>query len=106
MLYEVITVWTILDANITTLIAAVVLMFFGAGQIKGFAYTLAIGIGVSVFTALVISRWLLKILIALNVKNTKVYFSGADPEKPAREKTMKIMKNAPILVSISGIIIV
>jgi len=98
-------VWTILDANITTLIAAVVLMFFGAGQIKGFAYTLAIGIGVSVFTALVISRFLLKMLIALNIKNSKVYFSGADPEKPAREKPMQIMKKAPIFASVSGIII-
>ncbi len=98
-------IWTILDANITTLIAAVVLMFFGTGTIKGFAYTLAIGIGVSVFTALVISRILLRCLIGLNIKNTKVYFSGIDPEKPAKIRNIKVMKNSKIFVFISTLVI-
>jgi len=99
-------IWTILDANITTMIAAVVLMFFGTGQIKGFAYTLAVGIGVSVFTALVISRWLLRILIGLNIKNTKVYFSGTDPEKQAKVRNIKVMKNSKIFAGISTLVIV
>ena len=48
---------TILDANITTLLAASVLYTLGSGPVKGFAVTLAIGIFTSVFTAFVITRW-------------------------------------------------
>jgi preprotein translocase subunit SecD len=48
--------WTILDANITTLITALVLYQYGTGPIKGFAVTLSIGIATSVFSALVITR--------------------------------------------------
>jgi len=47
---------TILDANITTLIAALVLFQFGTGPVKGFAVTLSIGIIVSLFTAIFITR--------------------------------------------------
>ncbi len=64
---------TIADANITTLIVAFVLMYFGTGAIKGFAYTLTIGIIVSMFTALVVTKFLLRCLIALEVKNPKLY---------------------------------
>ena len=48
----------IIDGNVTTLIAAAVLWFMGSGTVKGFAQTLAIGIVVSMFTALVITRLL------------------------------------------------
>jgi preprotein translocase subunit SecD len=48
--------WTVLDANITTLITALVLYEFGTGPIKGFAVTLSIGIVTSVFAAMVITR--------------------------------------------------
>jgi len=48
--------WTILDANITTLISAIVLFEYGTGPIKGFAVTLSIGVVTSVFAALVITR--------------------------------------------------
>lgn len=48
--------WTILDANITTLITAIILFEFGTGPIKGFAVTLSVGILTSVFSALVITR--------------------------------------------------
>ncbi len=65
--------WTIIDANLTTLIVAFVLMYFGTGAIKGFAYTLTIGIIVSMFTALIITKFLLRCLIALDVKNPKLY---------------------------------
>ena len=50
--------WTILDANITTLITAIILFQFGTGPIKGFAVTLSVGIVTSVFSALVITRLL------------------------------------------------
>jgi len=51
---------TIFDANVTTLIAALILIYFGIGPIKGFAVTLSIGIVTSMFTAVVFTRWLLK----------------------------------------------
>jgi len=47
---------TIVDANITTLIAAFVLLFFGTGPIRGFAVTLAVGIVTSMFSALIFTR--------------------------------------------------
>jgi preprotein translocase subunit SecD len=50
--------WTVLDANITTLITAIILYEYGTGPIKGFAVTLSIGILTSVFTALIITRLL------------------------------------------------
>ncbi len=47
---------TIMDANVTTLIAALVLFQFGTGPVKGFAVTLSIGVCASMFTAIVVSR--------------------------------------------------
>lgn len=49
---------SVLDANITTLIAAMFLFLFGTGPIRGFAVTLSVGILASVFTAVFVSRWL------------------------------------------------
>ena len=53
---------TIMDANVTTLIAAVVLFAFGTGPIKGFAVTLSIGILTSMFTAIVVSRGIIYLI--------------------------------------------
>ena len=53
----------IIDANITTLIAAVILLLFGSGPVKGFAITLGIGIVTSVFTAIWVTRLLISIWI-------------------------------------------
>lgn len=65
---------TIIDSNITTLIAALVLFFFGTGPIKGFAVTLSIGIISSMFTAIVVTRYLLKLLVQSNLtKNLKLF---------------------------------
>ncbi|MBZ4666160.1 MAG: protein-export rane protein SecD [Mahella sp.] len=63
----------ILDSNITTLIAGIVLYFYGTGTIKGFAVTLIIGIAVSMFTAVVVTRYLLKLVMDFGIKNLKVY---------------------------------
>ncbi|MGA1824506.1 MAG: MMPL family transporter, partial [bacterium] len=49
---------TIVDANVTTLIAAIVLFQFGTGPIKGFAFTLSLGIAASMFTAIVATRFI------------------------------------------------
>lgn len=61
----------ILDSNITTLIAAFVLMAFGTGSIKGFAYTLAIGIGASMVSAVFVTRFFMRRLVMLDIKNPK-----------------------------------
>lgn len=63
----------IFDGNITTLIAALVLMWLGSGTVKGFAYTLALGIVVSMFTALVVSRFIVNALYAVGVRDEKYY---------------------------------
>ena len=63
----------ILDSNITTLIAAVVLYFFGMGTVVGFAVTLGLGVVVSMFTVLVVSRFLLYRLVDMNIKSLKAY---------------------------------
>ena len=61
----------ILDGNITTLIAAIVLMGLGSGTVKGFAYTLMIGIILSMFTALVVTRWILYSFYWLGMRDEK-----------------------------------
>ncbi|MDO4601121.1 MAG: protein translocase subunit SecD [Eubacteriales bacterium] len=66
----------IFDGNITTLIAAFVLMWLGSGTVKGFAYTLALGIVISMFTALVISRLIVNALYAVGIRNPKFYGSA------------------------------
>jgi protein-export membrane protein SecD len=60
---------TILDANITTLIASLVLFFLGTGPVKGFAVTLSIGIVTSVFTAFIITRLIVSIWLLKNKPN-------------------------------------
>jgi SecD/SecF fusion protein len=63
----------ILDGNITTMIAAIVLILMGSGTVKGFAYTLAISIILSMFTSLVVTRWILYSLYGLGLKDEKFY---------------------------------
>ncbi len=63
----------IVDGNITTLIAAAVLGALGSGTVKGFAITLAIGVILSMFTALVITRILMNALYAVGVRKEKFY---------------------------------
>ena len=63
----------VMDSNVTTLIAAVVLLVFGTGTIKGFALTLTISVIASLFTAVLVTRTLLKWICNLNVKNPKLY---------------------------------
>ena len=63
----------IFDGNITTLIAAFVLNWLGSGTVKGFAQTLALGIVLSMFTALVVSKYLMYAVYAVGVRNEKFY---------------------------------
>ena len=62
---------TILDSNLTTLVAAIVLFYFGSGPVRGFAVTLAIGIATSMFTSVTVTRLIIASLIA-KYKPTKL----------------------------------
>ncbi|HJB15846.1 MAG TPA: protein translocase subunit SecD [Candidatus Blautia excrementipullorum] len=92
----------IFDGNITTLIAAFVLMWLGSGTVKGFAYTLALGIVVSMFTALVVSRLVVNALYAVGVRDEKYY--GRAKERKAVNFTgkRKIFFLISILLILSG----
>lgn len=74
----------VIDANITTAIAAVVLFIFGTGTIKGFALTLGIGIVVSMFTAIILTRFLLKAIFDMNLRNPALY--GLSKSKKKEEE--------------------
>lgn len=63
----------ILDSNITTIISCVVLYLSGIGAVTGFALTLGIGVVISMFTAVVITKFLLRQLVYLNVTNRKLF---------------------------------
>ncbi|MEE2950585.1 MAG: protein translocase subunit SecDF [Pseudomonadota bacterium] len=74
---------TIVDANITTLIAAVILFFLGSGPVRGFAVTLAVGIVTTVFTAYTLTRW----LVAYWVKTRRPKALPDGPLRLVREVT-------------------
>jgi len=63
----------VIDSNITTIIASVVLYFFGTGTIKSFAITLFIGIVVSMLTAVTLTKFLLKQIVGFGIKNPAFY---------------------------------
>lgn len=63
----------VIDSNVTTIISAVVLIFLGTGTLKGFGVTLLIGVIVSMISAIFVTKFLLKQMIGLNVKNLWLY---------------------------------
>jgi preprotein translocase subunit SecD len=63
---------TILDSNVTTLIGAAVLLWLGTGPIRGFAVTLSLGVVVSMFTAIVVTRWLVELCADLGLQDRLV----------------------------------
>ena len=91
----------ILDGNITTLIAAAVLWLKGSGTVKGFAQTLALGIVISMFTALVVTRIIIFAFYAIGIKDAKFY----GREKKEREP-IDFLGKKKIFFAISAVIIV
>ena len=89
----------IIDGNVTTLIAAVVLFIFGTGPVQGFAITLALGIVLSMFTALVVTRLLIKAFYAMGLKDVKWY--GVKKT----EKVYDFLSKRHIFFALSGVII-
>ena len=89
----------IFDGNITTLIAAFVLMWLGSGSVKGFAYTLALGIVLSMFTALVVSRLIVNALYAVGVRDEKFY------GKTIERKSINFVGKKKIFFIISAVLV-
>ncbi|MCD7739243.1 MAG: protein translocase subunit SecD [Lachnospiraceae bacterium] len=90
----------ILDGNVTTMIAALVLMVMGSGVIRGFALTLMLGIALSMFTSLVITRLLVNAFYAIGLKSKKFY--GVAKE----HKTINFLGKRHIFFALSGVLIV
>ncbi len=65
---------TVIDAHVTTLIAALTLYIFGTGSIRGFALTLGIGILVSLFTAITFTRFVLRLIVGISPKMKTTWF--------------------------------
>lgn len=78
---------TILDSNLTTIMAAAVLFYLGTGPIKGFAVTLALGTLLSMFTAVTVTKFLLRFLIYSNITNRPFLFGAKAPK--AKEEVAK-----------------
>ena len=90
----------IVDGNVTTLIAAAVLWMMGTGSVKGFAQTLAIGILVSMFTALVITRMIVYAFYAVGFRKEKLYY------KPKKERNpIDFLSKKKICFILSAVVI-
>ncbi|MGN0383089.1 MAG: protein translocase subunit SecD [Eubacterium sp.] len=89
----------IVDGNVTTLIASLVLMWKGSGTVQGFAQTLAVGILLSMFSALVISRIFVNLLYNMGLQDAKFY------GKSREVKVINFLKNKVVFFAISIIII-
>ena len=97
----------ILDGNITTLIAAAILAYKGTGSVQGFAQTLALGIVLSMFTALVVSRLIVNAVYTLGIKDAKYY--GTAKERKAvdfvgKRKIFFIVSIVVILIGPAGML--
>lgn len=74
---------TIFDSNITTLIAAVILFYLGTGPIRGFAVTLGLGVVLSMFTAITVTKFLMNFLLASNLTKNGFLYGVKYPKKEA-----------------------
>ena len=89
----------IIDGNVTTLIAALVLGLRGSGTVKGFAQTLAIGILLSMFTSLFVTKWLMQALFNLGLSDVKFYGVGKEPKK------LNVLEHRKLFFTISACVI-
>ena len=94
----------IIDGNITTIIAAIVLFALGSGTVKGFATTLGLGIVVSMFTALFITRTALNSFYVLGAKNPKLYGSKKDGKIIDFVSKRYYFMAASVLIILAGVV--
>lgn len=90
----------IVDGNVTTLIAGIVLLIFGSGTIKGFAQTLILGIVLSMITALFVTKYLMQAFFALGIKDEKWY------GKAKERKEVDFLGKKFIFLIVAGVCIV
>ena len=76
---------TVIDANVTTIIAAIVLWIICPGSVKGFAITLFIGVLLSMVTAIFVTRWLIKLFRPLTKKEKEAKFLGLKKKEAAND---------------------
>ncbi|MDO5140900.1 MAG: protein translocase subunit SecD [Eubacteriales bacterium] len=96
----------IVDGNVTTLIAAVVIYLKGSGTVKGFAQTLALGIVLSMITALFITRWLINAFYWLGADKASLYGVKKPVEKPfGFVKKSRIFYAVSIAVIVAGFVL-
>ncbi len=97
---------TIFDSNVTTLVAALFLLQFGTGPVRGFAVTLTVGILVSMFTAIFVSRLIYDIVLKIRTRDGKRPTTLSIGSLTAfRNLNIPFMKYTLLFVSISGILI-
>lgn len=90
----------IVDGNVTTIIAAVVLYLRGSGTVKGFASTLALGIILSMITALFVTRFIINCFYSIGLEGEKLYGKKVD------KKPIQFLQKRKIFFAISAIMIV
>ena len=90
----------IVDGNVTTIIAAVVLYLRGSGTVKGFASTLALGIILSMITALFVTRFIMNCFYSIGLESEKLY------GKKVEKKPIQFLQKRKIFFAISAIMIV
>ncbi len=101
---------SILDANITTFLTGLILFSFGSGPIKGFAYTLMVGIATSLFSAIYVSRLFVDWYISkgneltFNTSITKKWFQNIDIDFLAKRKIMYILSGALVLAGLASLL--
>ncbi len=94
----------VVDGNVTTLIAAVVLYFRGSGTVKGFAMTLGIGVVLSMFTALVISKTIMRLFYNFGCKSPALYGATVHNKIYDFEGKKKITFTIPVGIIAAGIV--
>ena len=93
----------IIDGNVTTLIAAVVLYFMGTGTVKGFAATLAIGIVLSMFTALFVTKFALNCFYEMGFEDAKFYGCRKDMKTRPFLKFRKLYFALSLVIILAGV---
>ena len=94
----------IIDGNVTTIIAGIVLLLMGTGTVKGFARTLILGIVLSMISALFITKLLLNIFVNLGVTNKKLYGAAKEVKEKKFSKTFKGAAVFSSVIIIAGIL--
>jgi SecD/SecF fusion protein len=94
----------IIDGNVTTIIAGIVLLLMGTGTVKGFARTLILGIVLSMISALFITKLLLNIFVNLGVTNKKLYGAAKEVKEKKFSRTFKGAAIFSAVIIIAGIV--